>query len=187
MTATSVLGNSCGDIRLVAGSSNVKSECFWSEQVVYERYEKSVAFYSDFYLGISKHSVNISWSSSTISLGGDHCNWREWVLRLTSLLLAVKSYLWLTQSATSRADVLLLCLDIRAGWEAAVLLPLAHKFFFPSGLLCCPLFSHSHFLVPPLMWHCFCKLSWANNFWTALDIDVCFAGCFSAVPRTKCW
>lgn len=131
MTATSVLGNSCGDIRLVAGSSDVKSEYFWSEQVVYERYEKSVAFYGDFYLRISKHSVNISWSSLTISLGGDQCNWREWVLWLTSLLLAVKSYLWLTQSATSRADVLLLCLDVRAAWEAAVLLPLLHRVFFP--------------------------------------------------------
>lgn len=187
MTATSVLGNSCGDIRLVAGSSNVKSECFWSEQVVYERYEKSVAFYGDFYLRISKHSVTISWSSLTISLGGDHCNWREWVLWLTSLLLAVKSYLWLTQSATSRADVLLLCLDIRAAWEAAVLLPLAHKFFFPSGLLHCPSFSHSHFLVPSVKWHHFCKSSWANIFWRVLNMDVCFADCFSAVPGTKWW
>lgn len=72
VTATSVLGNSCGDIRLVAGSSNVKSECFWSEQVVYEHHEKSVAFYSDFHLRISKRSINISWSSLTTSLWGDH-------------------------------------------------------------------------------------------------------------------
>lgn len=72
VTATSVLGNSRGDIRLVAGLSDVKSECFWSEQVVYERYEKSVAFYSDFHLRISKCSINITWSSLTTSLWGDH-------------------------------------------------------------------------------------------------------------------
>lgn len=60
VTATSVLGNSRGDIRLVTGSSNVKSECFWSEQVVYEHYEKSLAFYSDFHLRISKCYINIS-------------------------------------------------------------------------------------------------------------------------------
>lgn len=60
VTATSVLGNSCGDIRLVAGSSGVKSECFWSEQVVYEHYEKSVVFYGDFHLRVSKCSINIS-------------------------------------------------------------------------------------------------------------------------------
>lgn len=72
VTATSVLGNSRGDIRLVAGSSNVKSECFWSEQVVYEHYEKSLAFYSDFHLRISKCYINISWSGLTTSLWGDH-------------------------------------------------------------------------------------------------------------------
>lgn len=60
MTATSVLGNSRGDIRLVAGSSDAESECFWSEQVAYEHYEKSAAFYSDFHPRISKCSINIS-------------------------------------------------------------------------------------------------------------------------------
>lgn len=72
VTATAVLGNSRGDIRLVAGSSDIKSECFWSEQVVYEHYEKSVPFYSDFHLRISKCSINISSSSLTTSLWGDH-------------------------------------------------------------------------------------------------------------------
>lgn len=148
---------------------------------------KICSLLQDFYLRISKHSVNISWSSLTISLGGDHCNWREWVLWLTSLLLAVKSYLWLRQSATSRADVLLLCLDIRAASEAAVLLPLVHRFFLPSGLLHCPLFSHSHFLVPPSCDTVFVSHLEQIISRELLTAHVCFADCFSAVPKTKQW
>jgi len=86
---------------------------------------------------IKPYSISVRWSL---------CNWREWVLWLTSLLLTVKSYLWLTQSATSTADVLLLCLEIRAVWDAAaVLVPPLQGFFFPSNLLHCPLFFHPLF------------------------------------------
>lgn len=85
---------------------------------------------------IKPYSISVRWSL---------CNWREWVLWLTSLLLTVKSYLWLTQSATSTADVLLLCLEIRAVWDAAVLVPPLQGFIFPCNLLHCPLFFHPLF------------------------------------------
>lgn len=126
---------------------------------------------------IRPYNITVRWSL---------CNCREWVLWLTSLLLAVKSYLWLTQSARSRADELLLCLGMRAVWDAAVLVPLLQG-FFPSSLLLVLPFT---FPWSPCQVHTLAMLSFVcptlgHIFHRELVIDSCSADCFSAVPWTK--